>query len=300
MFEDRPRAKVNLTLQVLRRRSDGYHELRSILLRIGLSDRLRIAPGGADGSDTLAVSGMDEVPIRDNLVMRALHAVRARAEIQLPALDVSLEKTIPAAAGLGGGSSDCASAIKLTEAAWGIGLSETEEIALGASLGSDVPFFLSGADIALVEGRGERVTAMRLPGTAGLLVVTPSIGLSTARVFDRYDDIGAEAPADYATDFLEFPDLPAAASRLRDSNDLWPAAVSLAPDLDRLRDALESATARPWLMSGSGPTLFAIYPSVAEAVDAGKTLVAQRSVAIDKAQIHAVDLVGPDPAWRYP
>jgi 4-diphosphocytidyl-2-C-methyl-D-erythritol kinase len=300
MFEDQPRAKVNLTLKVTGRRPDGYHELRSVFLRIGLSDRLSVAPGGADGSDALTVTGLEDVPTRANLVIRAIEAVRARAEIPLPALSVTLEKLIPVAAGLGGGSSNCASAIKLAQTCWGIGLSEAEEIELGASLGSDVPFFLSEAEMALVEGRGERVTALRPMGQAAVLTATPRIELSTARVFDRYDQVGGMPVADMTTDLLEFPDLASAASRLRDSNDLWPAAAALAPGLEEVRDSLETATIRPWLMSGSGPTLFAIYPSVAEASEAGRALVAVRSAVMSDVQMYAVDLVGPVPEWRYP
>ena len=301
MFEDRPRAKVNLTLRVVGTRPDGYHELRSVFLRIGLSDRLRVSPGGADGADTLSVTGLAGMLARQNLAMRAVEAVRARAEVPLPALDVTLHKDIPVAAGLGGGSSDCASAIKLAQAAWGIAFSKEEERAIGASLGADVPFFLSEAEMALVEGIGERVTPMRqLMSTAGLLTVTPPVELSTARVFQRFDEIWGDAPGEFATDAQELPDLASAASELRDANDLWVAAASLAPGLDQLRDELESASARAWLMSGSGPTLYAIYPSVAEAADAGRALVHDRSSALANAVVNAVDLVGPEPAWRYP
>ena len=298
-FEDRPRAKVNLSLRVVGTRPDGYHELRSVFLRIGLSDRLRVTLGGADGSDDLVATGLDRLPARHNLVMRAVEAVRARAEIPLPALDLSLDKGIPVAAGLGGGSSDCASAIKLAQAAWGIGFSADEERVLGAQLGADVPFFLSGAEMALVEGIGERVEPMRTLGPAGILTLTPPFDLSTAQVFQRFDEVGSDAPGDMATDLEEYPDLASAASRLRDANELWRAAASLAPGLEQLRDDLESAMARPWLMSGSGPTQFAIYPSVEEAVEAGRMLVRDRSGVIAGAALNAVDLVGPDPAWRY-
>jgi 4-diphosphocytidyl-2-C-methyl-D-erythritol kinase len=163
-----------------------------------------------------------------------------------------------------------------------------------------VPFFLSAVEMALVEGIGERVTPIRSMGPAGVLTVTPTAELSTARVFERYDAVHGEPPPDFATDLLDFADLPSAASRLRDANDLWRAAVSLEPNLEPLRDKLESATTRPWLMSGSGPTLFAIYPSVLEAAEAGRILVRAESVAISTAAVNAVDLVGPDPAWRYP
>jgi 4-diphosphocytidyl-2-C-methyl-D-erythritol kinase len=232
-------------------------------------------------------------------VSLALEAVRARAEIPLPTLDVTLEKQIPAAAGMAGGSSDCASAVRLAQAAWGIGLSEADERELALSLGSDVPFFLADTTLALVEGRGERVSPIRWEVNAGVLTVTPPVELSSGRVFASYDDLGREAPADFATDLLEFASLADAASALRDANDLWPAAASLAPGLEAFRDALESATNVPWAMSGSGPTLFAIYPAVDDAAAAGVEAVDRVPAARD-ALIYAVDLVGPDPVWRYP
>ena len=115
-FEDRPRAKLNLTLKVVGTRSDGFHELRSVFLRIGLADRLSVSIGGADGADALTVTGLPGAPSHNNLVTQALTALRAHAEIPLPTLDVTLDKQIPSAAGLGGGSSDCASAIRLGQA----------------------------------------------------------------------------------------------------------------------------------------------------------------------------------------
>ena len=123
--------------------------------------------------------------------------------------------------------------------------------------------------------------------------------VSTARVFDRYDDLAAEARSN-EIDVIDLADLPSMGNRLRDANDLWPATTSLEPSLVSLRDELEAATDVPWLLSGSGPTMFALYPSVVDAAEAGKALVARRLPSIEKAQINAVDVVGPDPAWRYP
>lgn len=283
VLEERPPAKVNLTLAVIARRQDGYHELKSTFLRIGLTDRLTVAIGGADGSDRLTVTGLPGAPARGNLVLTALDAIRSRVSIALPALDVTLEKNIPVAAGLGGGSSDCASAIRLAQAAWGIGMSKEEELALAAELGSDVPFFLSGLGEALVEGRGERVSPAASISGGAVLLVTPPIALRTAAVFDRFDELNQ--PNSLEGDSV---------------NDLWPAAASLAPSLSHLRSTLEGRTQDAWLMSGSGPTLFAPYPSVAQAAEVGRALVAARLPALDKALINAVDLVGPDPAWRYP
>ncbi|HYI21538.1 MAG TPA: hypothetical protein VEX62_02780 [Candidatus Limnocylindrales bacterium] len=285
MLEARPPAKVNLTLDVLGRRNDGYHELRSTFLRVGLSDRLTMDLGAGPG-DRLTVTGLAGAPTEGNLVLTALDALRRHVAAELPPIDVTLDKRIPAAAGLGGGSSDAASALKLACECWGIALAPAEELTLAASLGSDVPFFAHDVPVATINGRGEHVSPIAAPDDdiGGLLLVTPPISLSTAAVFERFDDLPMRLDED----------------RLRDANDLWPAAASLEPSLPRLREELERATSVPWLMSGSGPTLFAIYPSVEEASAAGRSLVESRLPELESAILNAVDLIGPDPNWRHP
>ncbi len=285
MIEVRPPAKVNLTLEVLGRRDDGYHELRSVFLRIGLSDRVTMDQGAGPG-DSLTVTGLAGAPTEGNLVLKALDALRRHVAADLPPIEVALDKRIPVAAGLGGGSSDAASSLKLACECWGIALAPAEELTLAASLGSDVPFFAHEVPVAAIDGRGEQVSPIPAlyDDIGGLLLVTPPISLSTAAVFERYDDLPTRLDAD----------------RLREANDLWPAAASLEPSLPRLREVLERETGMPWLMSGSGPTLFAIYPSVEETSVAGRSLVASRLPELESALINAVDLVGPDPNWRHP
>lgn len=279
-FEDRPAAKVNLTLEVLGRRPDGFHELRSVFLRIGLTDRLSVSLAADSREDSLHLSGLAGSPTRDNLALLAVAALRHRFGIDLPPLAVSLDKRIPIAAGLGGGSSDCATAMRLAQACWGVKLAVDEEMELAARLGSDVPFFASDAAAARVEGRGETVTPIPVPvSETGLLLVTPPVKLSTAAVFARFDTL------DELTD---------------DANQLWPAAASLEASLAPLRELLELETRMQWLMSGSGPTLFALYPSVELAAEAGLALVEDRPADLKEAVIQAVDLVRPDPTWRYP
>ncbi len=310
-FEDRPRAKVNLTLEIFGRRPDGFHELGSFFLSIGLSDRLTVSPRASDGPDRLTVTGLPGAPTDGNIVLGALAALRAHAGVDFPPLDVTLEKHIPVAAGLGGGSSDAASALHLAQAAWGVRLAPDEEVDVATSVGSDVPFFYAAVTAAFVHGHGDGVLWLPSHGLEplGLLLVTPAFPLSTARVFARHGEIAPEAKTDSSLRvdlegiLLDEPlpdDILQVSDHLRDANDLWPAAASLEPSLPVLRDELESATGRPWMMSGSGPTLFALYASADEAAEAGQALVGSRSPALDKALIHAVDLVGPDPAWRFP
>jgi 4-diphosphocytidyl-2-C-methyl-D-erythritol kinase len=307
-FRARPPAKLNLTLAVGQRADDGYHPLRSLFVRIGLSDRLtvRLAP---DERDRLTVGGPFAAQIDSNLVLRAAALVRQRAGLPLPGLEVELEKHIPLAAGLGGGSSDGAAMIELAAACWGVGLAPATRLVLAATLGSDVPFFSADVPLALVEGRGEVVTPLPPIGNGlGVLLVTPPIEVFTPAAFARHDELAQESAAGEVTDQLVADlttGLDAAGilgwlARLARANDLWPAAASLAPELVDLKQRLERAGGRPWLLSGSGSSLFTFYPSAGEAAVAGARLVAEWSAAIRPTLVCATDLVGPDPEWRYP
>lgn len=304
-------AKVNLGLAITGRRPDGYHELRSVFLRVGLYDLLeaRIAPG-AD-ADRLSVTGDDECPVEGNIVLRALAALRAQVGQGLPALDIHLEKRIPMAAGLGGGSSDGAAALDLAAELWGIALPDDDRNRLAAELGADVPFFAAGHPAALVGGIGEDIR--QLPGIrlgAGILLLTPGLRLSTVEVFAAHDRLAAgettgsaRAVGELASAFAEGLDghsLAASADRLRDANDLWPAAVLVAPGLDDLRTELEGLLDRPILLTGSGSTLFALYASQDEARSAGEFLAAAGPQLLDVARLAAVSADIDQPPWRFP
>ncbi len=154
-------AKLNLSLAVIGRRPDGFHELHSVMVPLGLADRLSLATA-AGPTDTLHVAGFAAGPVADNLVLRAIAATReavgagwAGPAGPPPALAARLEKRIPVAAGLAGGSSDAAAALDGALEAWGASLTIHERLRVATRLGSDVPFFLAGGT-ALVEGRGDR------------------------------------------------------------------------------------------------------------------------------------------------
>lgn len=291
-----PRAKINLTLSVGPRVADGYHAIESLIVRVGLSDELIVAFADR-GPDTLTVTGLPGCPVEGNLVLRALGTVRRRLGHEMPPLVAQLDKRIPMAAGLGGGSSDAAAAIEAAEVMWGVGLAPQVRAEIELELGADVPFFARGGDAARVTGRGESVERLSVPASdIGVLLLTPPFGLSTAHVFARFDELGPpqSAPSvDLATALGD----PAA---LHDANDLWPAAASLEPRLERIRGELERLTRDPWMMSGSGSTLFALYSSPEEAAEAGRRLVSAESELLGGAIINAVDLTGPEPVWRYP
>ena len=292
-----PRAKVNLSLTVTGVRPDGFHELDSIFLRIGISDDLTVAFGDR-GRDVLTVSGLPGCPVEGNLVLRAFAAVRRALGHDLPPLVAHLDKRIPIQAGLGGGSSDGAAALGAALQMWGAALSPQRLDELALALGSDVPFFVRNLAAARVGGRGELLEPIREAALdVGMLLVTPPIALPTAQVYARFDELGGMRGT--SADPGIVGRLPDAAQELRDANDLWPAAVSLEPRLGDLRDELERWTSLPWLMSGSGSTLFAFYPSAEEAADAGQRLVADADGLLGGSLINAVNLVGPDPVWRH-
>jgi len=284
-------AKLNLTLAVVGRRDDGFHDLHSVFVPLALHDVLTVAPAGTAGSDTLHVTGKDAGPVEANLVLRAISAARAAigegpGRPATPPLAARLEKRIPVAAGLGGGSSDAAAAIDAALEAWGAAdaLDPERRLAVAASVGSDAPFFLAGRP-ALIEGRGERVSPLTgIHGHPGILLVTPAVAVRTPDVFAVFDGSHAGASGDGSVRMtsahlaqelgngLSATDLVARAGVLASANDLLASAALIAPGLVQVRRALTRLLARPIGLSGSGPTLWTLYPSLGEAQEAAVTV----------------------------
>ena len=278
-------AKINLTLAVVGRRGDGFHDLHSVFVPLALADRLSLAPSGTGsaGRDTLHVAGPDTGPLDANLVLRGIAAARDAVGVgpgrpATPPLAARLEKRIPVAAGLAGGSSDGAAAFGGALEAWGATLDTDRRRRAAASIGSDVPFFLAGGP-ALVEGRGERVTPLAgIHGHPAVLLVTPAVAMRTPDVFTVFDAArGRGDPAVRMTsehlaqelgNGLSATDLVARGGVLAAANDLLAAAVLVEPRLVDVRRALTRTLGRAIGLSGSGPTLWTLYASGAEADDA--------------------------------
>jgi len=278
-------AKLNLTLAVVGVRPDGYHSLHSVFAPLGLADRLSLAPA-AGTEDTLHVTGFDPGPTAGNLVLEALAATRRQVgggwhggPGPAPALAARLEKRIPVAAGLAGGSSDAAAAIDGALEAWGADLDGAARLAIASRLGSDIPFFLASGGPALVEGRGELVAPLHgLHGTPGVLLVTPAVAVPTSDVFAAFDAIRTQGDpsvrlssthlAEELRSKLSVSDLVARAGALAMANDLLPATTLVLPALVPFRRALSRLLGRPLGVSGSGPTLWALYASETEAASA--------------------------------
>jgi len=259
-------AKINLFLHVGAPGADGYHPLCSLMVFADIGDRLALHE-----ADVLSVrvhgpfAGMLAAE-GDNLVLRAARALLAKARGPQPPVCLALDKALPVAAGLGGGSSDAGAALRLLREALGIAASDSELEAIAAGLGADGAACLWGRP-AITEGRGERLSSS--PGLPPIeaVLVNPGVQISTPAVYRAFDEAGAFGdilPPPMPDAFESVEELAAWLGRMR--NDLEAPAVALAPEigdvLETLADEPETLIAR---MSGSGATCFAICPGDIEA-----------------------------------
>lgn len=263
-------AKVNLFLRILGRRADGYHELETLMAAIDWFDQLTIEP---DPSGELSLTCAWATPQLarisepipgglDNLVLRAAWLLRNWSGTRLGAR-LRLLKRIPAAAGLGGGSSDAAATLVALSRLWRIDCSRAELEQLAAQLGSDVPFFLAPQGAAVCRGRGEVIEPCVLPRRLPLVIVRPATGLSTPAVYRQYRAAASEA---------ELPQLLTALAGVATGpvahnllNDLQAAALSLSPDVSQIRAEMNRLPVLAHQLSGSGSAYFAICRSLEQA-----------------------------------
>lgn len=257
-------AKLNLSLRVLRKREDGFHEIDSLMVRIpGLHDRLELRPAEADAfrCDDAGVPADGT-----NLVLRARDAYRAATGLFSP-LSIQLEKRVPHGAGLGGGSSDAAATLEAMDRLHGGVLGTARLMEIAATLGSDVPFFL-GAPTARVGGRGERIESVENPPSLPVLLLKPAFGVATPDAYRRWGDSRELPGVDYSAQRFAWGELVNDLERPVFWKHLFLAEVKL-----WLRARPEVAGA---LMSGSGSTMFAILRSAGDA--AGLVEAARREL----------------------
>jgi 4-diphosphocytidyl-2-C-methyl-D-erythritol kinase len=243
-------AKINLALHVRRRRPDGYHDLESLFVFAVDGDRLWAAPNEAL---TLSISGIFGVDLStgpDNLVMRAASALRDAFGITAGAA-LSLEKNLPVASGIGGGSADAAATLRLLCKLWGIDKDNPQVFNIAQNLGADVPACLV-SETLYGDGKGDALTSVSVSklSSTPLLLVNPGVALSTAQVFANWDGVDRGA-LDREQPF---------AGR----NDLTAAAVTLVPAIGIVLDLLNGLPGvKLARMSGSGATCFALFESFA-------------------------------------
>ncbi len=262
MLTETAPAKINLTLRVLGRRADGYHELESLVAFADVADTLTLQPGDTLALDVSGPFAAASGGVSDNLVLKATAALRQRVG-GLKAGHFQLEKNIPVAAGIGGGSADAAAALRLLARANGISLDDTRLLDAARAAGADVPVCLASKS-CLMRGIGEQLSPIAMAPLAAVLV-NPGVALSTRDVFARFADPQGGAP---------IGDVPRTPGEMvgfltRHGNDLTPAAIACAPVIEAVLAELGglpgSLLAR---MSGSGATCFALFASAGEAAAA--------------------------------
>jgi 4-diphosphocytidyl-2-C-methyl-D-erythritol kinase len=270
-LRDTAKAKINLTIEVLGRRDDGYHEIRSLVAFAALGDGLELEPGKdlalrIEGPFAGALSG-------DNLVLAAANAAKGKARgIKLGGF--RLVKTLPVAAGLGGGSADAAAALRLLARANPGTLDQESWREIAEGLGSDVPACLKSRP-AFITGRGEVVTPVRGFPPCAVVLANPGLQLAAAYVYGALVSSELLAPPEQPAETLDFRGrferlLDHAALR---GNDLEPAALSLVPVIGEILAALRRCEgAHLARLSGSGPTCFALFATEDEAKSAAASL----------------------------
>lgn len=251
-------AKINLSLDVTGRRENGYHDLRMIMQTIDLYDELTIRKTAEPGIHfSMNKELPDRIPPEKNLVWKAAKLLQERCHIT-DGLDIYLEKNIPAAAGLAGGSSDCAATLLGVNELCELGLTLGELCDIGVSLGADVPFCLQKGTM-LSEGIGEILT--RLPDLSPLwaLLIKPDISVSTGYVYThlKLDEITDRPDTEHLIDCIRRHDAASLAHRL--SNVLETVTIPEYPVLEELKQFLKDNGAIGSLMSGSGPTTYGLY-----------------------------------------
>jgi 4-diphosphocytidyl-2-C-methyl-D-erythritol kinase len=265
-------AKVNLTLRVLGRRADGYHELESLVAFAGPADTLSLQPGSDTALDISGPFAAACGPTAENLVLKAVAALRDRVS-GLRAGRFALLKNIPVAGGVGGGSSDAAAALRLLARANGLAPDDARLSSAALAVGADVPVCLDPRP-RIMRGVGERLSApLSIPPLPALLV-NPRVPLSTRAVFEALAAMPANGTALDA--------VPSAADAMvefltRHGNELTPAAIACAPAVAEVLQVLGGLSGvRLARMSGSGPTCFALFATGEEAAAAGRCLQAER------------------------
>lgn len=247
-------AKINLSLDVLRKRPDGYHEVEMIMTTIDLADRLELSH--SDDGHIRIVSQNRYVPDdQRNLAYQAAQLLKDRFDVK-QGVTISIEKTIPVAAGLAGGSSDAAAALRGLNKLWNLGLSLDELAELGSEIGSDVSFCVYGGT-ALATGRGEKIEQLPAPPTCWVILAKPFIGVSTADVYRKLELPGMNRPDTQGMiDAIHNNDYHAVCRNV--GNVLEDVTLKHYPEVAHIKDQMKRFGADAVLMSGSGPTVFGL------------------------------------------
>lgn len=250
-------AKINLGLDVVARREDGFHDLAMIMVNVDLSDYITVTPRSDSQIVLECLAG--KIPLNGkNHVYKAVQALRKHANIE-SGVSIKIEKNIPVSAGMAGGSSDAAATLRALNQLWSLDYSLEKLAAIGLEVGSDVPYCIYGG-CAYVTGRGEHVEPIAPAPKRWLVIVKPHLGVSTGTVFKEVDvttiahvNVAALKAAIEAGDYEEM--------LTHMGNSLEDITIARRPEIQKIKNCLTAAGADIALMSGSGPSVFAICKS---------------------------------------
>lgn len=257
MLSERAYAKVNLTLDVNYQRPDGFHDVDMVMQTIELSDLIWLEETGERG--IVIEATVSHIPLdKRNLAYAAVEAFSLATGIS-GGLRIVMEKQVPVAAGLGGGSADAAAVLRGLNRLYNAGLSPAALAEIGASVGSDVPFLVEGG-CAVARGRGERLERIQHGLKTWLVLVRPPVFVSTAAVYGAMESYQPRLEPSSArmTRALEDESLEAVQAAV--SNDLQPVTERLYPPVGEVKRRIEQVAKQPVYMSGSGPTLYCLLP----------------------------------------
>ncbi|HRW17496.1 MAG TPA: 4-(cytidine 5'-diphospho)-2-C-methyl-D-erythritol kinase [Dermatophilaceae bacterium] len=292
-------AKVNCELRVGPRQRDGYHELATVFMAVGIYDEVTVTRSDRWSVHTTGPYAAAVPDGGDNLALRAARLLARRAGVSSPAVEIGIAKEIPVAGGMAGGSADAAAALLACDHLWRLGLEREELLEIAAELGADVPFSFSGG-IAVGSGRGDVLAPVLARGTYHWVFAISAQGLSTPHVFAECDRlrgrraVATPQPSPAMMTALRSGDPEALAEAL--GNDLQEAAVSLQPALQEVIDAGAEFGALGTLVSGSGPTVAMLARSSEHALDLAVALTASgiaAEVKRAKGPVHGCQLIAP-------
>ena len=277
MLQLKAYGKINLGLDVVRRREDGYHEVRMIMQTVKLYDKLTFS---LLNEDVVRIkTNLGFLPVNeDNLVYKAVKLLKDTYHVE-KGMDIDLFKCIPVAAGMAGGSTDCAAALVGAAKLFGLDVSRKELMELGVKLGADVPYcVLRGT--ALSEGIGEELTSLPPMPDCLILIAKPPIGVSTKFVYEHLDAAGLSKHPDIdgMVNAIRDNDLKGICNRME--NVLETVTVPEYPVIEEIKNCMKENGAMNALMSGSGPTVFGIYREAdEEAANRAKDLIRSKGLA---------------------
>lgn len=280
-------AKINLSLDVLRRRPDGYHEVKMIMQTVGICDILTISKSGT--KEIILKVGDAPLPSdRNNLIYKAAEMVMQQFALQ-EGVEITLEKNIPIAAGMAGGSSDAAAVFRGMNRLFNLGMSLSDMQKMGVKIGADIPYCMMGGT-ALSEGIGERLSSLPSPPEAYLLIAKPDIDVSTKFVYENLhaDTLTYHPDVDGMVKALAAGDLKGITERM--GNVLETVTEKNYSIIGEIKTLMKENGAENALMSGSGPTVFGIY-SKRDVAENACRILKEREVA---KQIFVTEFVLPE------